>query len=87
MENSYRFFNNTDCQYFPCHKTSKPEEFNCLMCFCPLYFFDECGGKYRILDSGVKDCTNCMIPHTPKGYDYVVGKLRERLEAVREENE
>lgn len=87
MKNSYRFFNNTDCEYFPCHKTEKPEEFNCLLCFCPLYFFEECGGNYRLLDSGVKDCTNCMIPHVPKGYDHILGKLKERINEVRIENE
>ncbi|WP_319470873.1 cysteine-rich small domain-containing protein [uncultured Pseudodesulfovibrio sp.] len=79
MDNSHRFFCNRDCQYFPCHTTSKPEEFNCLFCFCPLYFFDECGGNYRILESGVKDCTNCMIPHVPRGYDHILAKLKERF--------
>ncbi len=83
MKNSYRFFSNTDCKYFPCHKTSKPEKFNCLMCFCPLYFFEECGGNYKILESGVKDCTTCLIPQSPKGYDHILKKLKERLETVR----
>lgn len=87
MENSYRFFCNTDCKYFPCHETKKPEDFNCLFCFCPLYFFEECGGNYRTLDSGVKDCTTCMIPHTPKGYDHIVKKLKERFDEVRKEVE
>jgi len=83
MKNSYRFFNNTECKYFPCHKTGKPEEFNCLFCYCPLYFFEECGGNYQTLESGVKDCTNCMIPHSPKGYDHIVANLKERFVAVR----
>ena len=81
--NSYRFFSNRECQYFPCHATSKPERFNCLFCFCPLYFFEDCGGNFRTLDSGVKDCTKCLLPHAPKGYDHVVGKLKTRLDAVR----
>lgn len=83
MKNSYRFFNNKECEYFPCHKTGKPEEFNCLFCFCPLYFFEDCGGNFRILESGVKDCTKCLLPHVPKGYDHILAKLRERLEAVK----
>lgn len=83
MDNSHRFFCNRDCQYFPCHTTSKPEEFNCLFCFCPLYFFDECGGNYRILESGVKDCTNCLIPHVPRGYDHILAKLKERIADVK----
>ncbi|MFW5671451.1 MAG: cysteine-rich small domain-containing protein, partial [Acetivibrio ethanolgignens] len=35
MENSYRFFENRECKYFPCHKGLK--ELNCLFCYCPLY--------------------------------------------------
>lgn len=85
MENSYRFFNNRECQYFPCHKTDRPDEFNCLFCFCPLYFFEECGGKYRTTDQGIKDCTPCLIPHAPKGYDHIVKKIRQRLDGVRKE--
>lgn len=84
MENSHRFFCNRECAYFPCHTTEKTDEFNCLFCFCPLYFFEECGGRFRILDSGVKDCTNCLIPHVPKGYDHVVGKLKARIDTVRD---
>lgn len=87
MQNSYRFFCNQDCQYFPCHKTEKPDEFNCLFCFCPLYFFDDCGGRFTVLESGVKDCTNCLIPHNPKGYDHILKKLRKRFDAIREESE
>jgi len=26
-----------------------------------------------------------MIPHVPRGYDHIVGKLKERFEAVRQE--
>ena len=34
-ENSYRFFSNRECQYYPCHEGI--EEMNCLFCYCPLY--------------------------------------------------
>ena len=36
-ERHYAFFQNTDCEYFPCHKTAHPERFNCLFCYCPLH--------------------------------------------------
>ncbi|MCL1901744.1 MAG: cysteine-rich small domain-containing protein, partial [Firmicutes bacterium] len=36
MQMSYNFFQNKECQYFPCHKVDNIEKFNCLMCFCPL---------------------------------------------------
>ena len=26
----YAFFQNTDCEFFPCHKTGHPEKFSCL---------------------------------------------------------
>ena len=33
---NYKFFQHKDCEFFPCHKTNKPEDFNCLFCYCPL---------------------------------------------------
>ena len=33
----YNFFQNKECEYFPCHKGVKEEDFNCLFCYCPLY--------------------------------------------------
>ena len=30
-ENSYRFFSNRECQYYPCHEGI--EEMNCLFCY------------------------------------------------------
>lgn len=76
MDNSYKFYRNTDCKYFPCHKVKNDESFNCMFCYCPLYFLEECGGNYEI-NYGIKDCTNCFIPHGPKGYDYINNKIVE----------
>ena len=45
MINSYRFFQNKECEYFPCHKTENEEEFNCLFCYCPLYREKKCIGN------------------------------------------
>lgn len=69
----YNFFCNKECEYFPCHKTDDPEHFNCLFCYCPLYSMKDCGGRYRMLPNGLKDCSDCLIPHN--NYDYVVKKL------------
>ena len=78
MENSYRFFQNRDCKYFPCHKVKDETEFNCLFCYCPLYTLgDRCGGKFVYLENGTKDCSACMIPHSAGGYDYVIGKYND----------
>lgn len=84
MENSYRFFNNKSCAYFPCHETTKPDEFNCLFCYCPLYFLEECGGNY-VYTNKIKDCSNCKIPHSYKGYDYINEKVTQRIMELREE--
>lgn len=72
----YKFFQNKKCEYFPCHQTAAPDSFNCLFCFCPLYSKGEaCGGNYKLLPNGIKDCSDCLLPHTPAGYDVIIRKL------------
>lgn len=72
--NSYKFFCNRDCAYYPCHNTDAKDNFNCLFCYCPLYPFKDCGGEYQILKSGVKDCSQCLIPHYD--YDYIIEMIK-----------
>jgi len=72
----YKFFENIDCEYYPCHKNVKC--INCLFCFCPLYDMEDCGGNFIILDNKIKDCSNCMIPHNPPGYDIIIRKLMDK---------
>ena len=48
MENSYRFFENRDCKYFPCHEGLK--DFNCLFCYCPMYHIKNCPGNPEFMD-------------------------------------
>ncbi|NLV88363.1 MAG: metal-binding protein [Tissierellia bacterium] len=79
MENSYRFYRNLDCSYFPCHKVENIEDFNCMFCYCPLYLLEECGGNY-VDYHGIKDCSNCLVPHRPKGYDHINAKLMEEID-------
>ncbi|OPJ56464.1 cysteine-rich small domain-containing protein [Alkalithermobacter paradoxus] len=74
MKNSYKFFQNKECEYFPCHKVKNEESFNCLFCYCPLYFLENCGGNCEITD-GIKNCMNCTIPHCEKGYEYIIDKI------------
>lgn len=71
-KNSYDFFSNRECQYYPCHEKADPNEFNCLFCYCPLYALgDKCGGNFGYTPSGVKDCSSCLLPHQEGGYKYV----------------
>lgn len=77
MENSYRFFENKACKYFPCHKGL--EEFNCLFCYCPLYREEKCLGNPIYSEKGeqkIKDCSNCTFPHQPENYDKIIQFLK-----------
>ena len=89
QKNSYRFFSNQACEYFPCHQTADPQGFNCLFCYCPLYALGEqCGGSFQYTESGIKDCSNCMIPHSPGGYDYITKNFPKLAElATRRESQ
>lgn len=74
----YTFFCHKDCEYFPCHHTEAPEDFNCLFCYCPLYTLGSgCGGNYHYTDKGVKDCSHCLLPHRRENYSYVIGKFEQ----------
>ena len=76
MKNSYSFFRNHECEYFPCHKVENDEQFNCLFCFCPLYQMEDCGGNSTFTKDGIKDCSNCLVPHDPANYDYIISKMK-----------
>jgi len=65
----YRQFSNKQCEFFPCHKDADPENFSCLFCYCPLYPLKKCGGTYTYVKGGIKDCSNCTMPHDPANYD------------------
>ncbi len=71
---SCKFFENKKCEFYPCHKGV--EKFNCMFCYCPLYPLD-CGGNY-VLTNGVKDCSNCILPHKAENYDYIINKLSKK---------
>ena len=80
----YQFFQNRDCEYFPCHKGIGEETFNCLFCFCPLYCLGEaCGGSFRYTENGMKDCSNCIRPHIRENYEQIMMKMDAVMELVR----
>ncbi len=77
-ENSHKFFMNTGCRYFPCHKGADRDSFNCLFCYCPLYCLGpSCGGDFTYTEKGVKDCSGCLKPHSEGGYEYVISRFRD----------
>ena len=53
----YTWFQNRECEYFPCHKGVREEEFNCLFCYCPLY---------RQLRAAGRDQGLLLLPAAPQ---------------------
>ena len=84
-ERHYAFFQNRECEFFPCHKGADAENFNCLFCYCPLYALGrKCGGNFRYTEKGIKDCSNGQFPHKRENYDKVTGRFQEIVELIRE---
>lgn len=74
---NYKFIQNRKCEYFPCHKTVDEDNFNCLFRYCPLYALKgDCGGNY-FKNKGIKDCSNCLIPHSAGGYEKIMAKIKD----------
>ena len=81
---NYDFFQNSACEYFPCHKCEHPETFSCLFCYCPLYALgDKCGGNFTYTDTGIKDCTHCLRPHKRENYDSMMRDLGKVMELAK----
>ena len=77
---NYKFFQHRECENFPCHKIDKLEDFNCLFCYCPLYFLGEkCGGNFYYTKSGIKSCKDCDFPHKRENFDAINLRLKEIL--------
>ena len=80
MSFHYKCFSHRECEYYPCHKGADPDHFNCLFCYCPMYLLGrECGGEFKFLANGVKDCSDCQFPHRPENYEKVVEKLQQKI--------
>ena len=83
MEN-YKFFQNKNCEYFPCHKCDNPESFSCLFCYCPLYALGEkCGGNFTYTEQGIKDCSGCLRPHRKENYDSIMAHMGAVMELAK----
>ena len=76
MENSYKYFENKSCKYYPCHNNI--QNMNCLFCYCPLYGLEKCPGEYKFIESHgkkIKECTDCTFPHKEDNYDNIIDFL------------
>ena len=73
---NYDFFQNRECEYFPCHRRADEDTFSCLFCYCPLYALGEkCGGNFTYTEQGLKDCSNCLLPHRRENYNRIMEKM------------
>lgn len=81
---SYAFFQNRDCECFPCHKCEDLDAFNCLFCYCPLYALGEgCGGNFSYNEKGYKVCTDCAIPHRRENFGKIIEKYPQICELAK----
>lgn len=88
MEKEYSYFSHRKCEYFPCHKGADPENFNCLFCYCPLYVLgSKCGGNFRYLKNGRKDCSSCLYPHLRENYSAIVGQYQKIADLMSKKEE
>ena len=81
---NYDYFQNSECEYFPCHKCIDTENFSCLFCYCPLYALgDRCGGKYTYTEEGIKDCSGCLRPHCRENYGAIQKELAQVIQLAK----
>ena len=80
----YKFCQNRNCEYFPCHNGVQEEDFNCLFCYCPLYALgNRCCGSFTYTEEGIKDCTNCTKPHRKENYDKIMEKMGDVIDLAK----
>lgn len=84
----YKFYQNSKCEFFPCHKGINDADFSCLFCYCPLYALgDRCGGSFTYLENGIKDCSGCVRPHRRENYEVILEKMGQVLELAKKQPE
>ena len=80
----HQFFQNRECEYFPCHEGVEKEDFNCLFCYCPLYALgDRCGGRFCYTENGIKDCSACTRPHIRENYSSILSGMKEIMDLAK----
>ena len=81
MENSFKFFENRECRYFPCHEGLT--DFNCLFCYCPLNFVKHCPGNPEFMKTKdgkvIKNCMGCNFPHNPDNYEIIINFVKKNM--------
>lgn len=70
QKNSYKFFANRSCKFFPCHKGLY--DLNCIWCYCPIFQYRETNAICQVCGP----CEQCTFPHRPKNYDKMIKMLK-----------
>lgn len=83
---NYHYFQHSNCEYFPCHDVDDIVNFNCLFCYCPLYWDHGCPGNPDY-SGGIKDCSKCAYPHKAENYFNIVDLLARRKTMTKEAEE
>lgn len=84
----YQFFQNKECENFPCHNGVDVKDFNCIFCFCPLYMLGKsCGGNFYYTQKNIKSCKNCSFPHKRENYAKILSRFSEICEKVKESDQ
>lgn len=78
MSEHYKYFENKQCEYYPCHKETS--QINCLFCYCPMYAKEKCLGNPKYIEvegKAIKDCSDCTFPHNRENYDAIMHYLNQ----------
>ena len=76
--NSFKYFENRECKYYPCHEMGEKGGVNCLFCYCPLYFEEDCPGTFHYVLKGekkIKSCADCTFPHEEENYPEMIKRI------------
>jgi Zn-finger protein len=46
---------------------------------------DKCGGNFSYTKNGIKNCSECTLPHTKGGYEHVMSKMSLVMEKGKKE--
>lgn len=83
----YSFFQHTQCEFFPCHKTaSRRTSTVCSATVPSMLLGDKCGGNFAYVGDGIKDCSGCLVPHGRGSYSYITKKFPELAELARKKD-
>ncbi|MCR4590459.1 MAG: cysteine-rich small domain-containing protein [Lachnospiraceae bacterium] len=83
MMNTFKYFENRECKFYPCHEMGDKGGVNCLFCYCPLYFMKDCPGTYHYVEKGgkkIKSCVDCTFPHEEGNYGEMIKKINDLIQ-------